>query len=171
MMVFMAPYLGNVTWLRSGRLFFKAYLKRKNRQTSGQWPPQPFSPLARITSLLEEATLGEKHHPFALSWNVSFFNVVAQLDESFFAMSWTLKPKGISLLKIEKQTLLKQSSKCLLSATHRANEEIFVNHAHNSEVCVHEDFIHNPHDVGQHFLFGVEGCHEQRHIGCRLMVD
>lgn len=48
------------------------------------------SPLTRFTSLSEKSTLGKQHHPLALSWNVSFLNMRAKLDEGLFAMAGTL---------------------------------------------------------------------------------
>lgn len=46
-----------------------------------------------------------------------------------------------------------------------------MNQAHGTKIGVHKYFIHNPHYVGQNGVFCVEGCHEQRHIGGRLMIN
>lgn len=35
----------------------------------------------------------------------------------------------------------------IIKYTYRSNEEILVNHAHDAEICVHKNFIHNPHNI------------------------
>jgi hypothetical protein len=114
-------------------------------------------PLARFFSLSKESTFGEQHHPFSLSWNVGSLNMLAKLDKRLFTMSRTLQ-------KIDCE-LFEEFAIFAFCTTHRANEEIFVNQTHYSEVSVHKNFIHDPHDIRQDLVLGVKSCHEQRHIG------
>lgn len=54
--------------------------------------------------------------------------------------------------------------------TNRTNEEILMDETDNAEISILEQSFHNPHDVRQNVLFGIETGHHQWNIGCALVV-
>lgn len=54
--------------------------------------------------------------------------------------------------------------------TNRTDEEVLMDKTDNPKISVLEQSFHNPHNVRQYVLFGIETGHHQRNIGCTLVV-
>lgn len=70
-----------------------AYLKESETReaTGSENLRRNAQPLTRFAAFSQESALREQNHPLAPSWNVSFLDVTAQLDEGLLALTRSLK--------------------------------------------------------------------------------